>query len=459
MPGGSLGNLTTDLVIKEASGSRVRDVSGNEYIDYLLGSGPMVVGHAHPRVVAAVQEQVTHGSTFFAGNESAILLAEEIVRAVPCADTVRFSSSGTEATLYAMRAARAFRGRDKILKFEGGFHGMNDYALMSMGPSDPPDFPAAAPDSAGIPASVAGEMLIAPFNDIETTAAIIERYHDEIAGVIVEPFQRLLAPLPGFLEGLRELTGEYEIPLIFDEVVTGFRFSYGGAQEYYGVTPDLCALGKAVGGGFPLTAVAGREEIMSGFDASSAGDGFVLQVGTLSGNPVACAAGLATLEILREPGTVREALRHGATAQGRAPAPAERGRDSGGRCRRSTPVRGLLHGRRDPGPPLHPVRRQEDAAPLQQPAAGEGYLQGRLQVLPLHRPHSTGRRGDGRGVRIGGRRAERVAGPTSATDGRRAWPVPSVIAASSGDRLFALDFDLLRSCERLTLSWQIGKTS
>ena len=302
MPGGSLGNLTIDLVIKEGSGSRVRDVSGNEYIDYLLGSGPMVVGHAHPRVVAAVQEQMEHGSTFFADNESAILLAEEIVNAVPCADTVRFSSSGTEATLYAMRAARAFRGRDKILKFEGGFHGMNDYALMSMGPSDPPDFPAAVPDSAGIPASVAGEMLIAPFNDIETTSAIVERYHDEIAGVIVEPFQRLLAPLPGFLEDLRELTRQYEIPLIFDEVVTGFRFSYGGAQEYYGVTPDLCALGKAVGGGFPLTAVAGREEIMSGFDAS-AGDGFVLQIGTLSGNPVASAAGLATLDILKEPGT------------------------------------------------------------------------------------------------------------------------------------------------------------
>ena len=303
MPGGSLGNLTVDLVIKEGSGSRVRDVSGNEYIDYLLGSGPMVVGHAHPRVVAAVQEQVQHGSTFFADNEAAILLAEEIVRAVPCADTVRFCSSGTEATLYAMRAARAFRGRDKILKFEGGFHGMNDYALMSMGPSDPPDFPAAVPDSAGIPASVAGEMLIAPFNDIETTSAIVERHHDEIGGVIVEPFQRLLTPVPGFLEGLRELTKEYGIPLIFDEVVTGFRFSYGGAQEYYGVTPDLCALGKAVGGGFPLTAVAGRDEIMSGFDASSAGDGFVLQIGTLSGNPVASAAGLATLEILREPGT------------------------------------------------------------------------------------------------------------------------------------------------------------
>ena len=304
LPGGSLGNLPMDVVIREGRGSRIWDVSGNEYIDYLLGSGPMLVGHAHPEVVAAVQGQVERGSTFFSGNENAILLAEEIVKAVPCAEMVRFSSSGTEATLYAMRTARAFRGRDKVLKFEGGFHGMNDYALMSMSPADPPDFPQAAPDSAGIPRSVEGEMLIAPFNDIETTSAIIERHHDELGGVIVEPFQRLLPPEPGFLEGLRDVTHQYEIPLIFDEVVTGFRFSYGGAQEYYGVTPDLCTLGKALAGGFPLTAVAGRQELMDHFDATATGgEGFMPQIGTLSGNPVAAVAGLATLDILRRPGT------------------------------------------------------------------------------------------------------------------------------------------------------------
>ena len=304
LPGGSLGNLAMDVVIREGRGSRIWDVSGNEYVDYLLGSGPMLVGHTHPQVVAAVQEQVERGSTFFAGNESAIMLAEEIVKAVPCAESVRFSSSGTEATLYAMRTARAFRGRDKILKFEGGFHGMNDYALMSMGPADPPAYPQALPDSAGIPASVRDEVLIAPFNDIETTAAIIERHHNDLGGVIVEPFQRLLPPRPGFLEGLRDLTKEYEIPLIFDEVVTGFRFSYGGAQEYYGVTPDLCTLGKAVAGGYPLTAVAGSQEMMAHFDASATErEGFLPQVGTLSGNPVASVAGLATLEILRQPGT------------------------------------------------------------------------------------------------------------------------------------------------------------
>ena len=302
-PGGTLGNLTTDVVIHEGHGARVWDMSGNEYVDYMLGSGPMIVGHSHPEVVAAVRDQLDRGTTFFASNEHAIRLAEEIVKAVPCAEQLRFSSSGSEATLYAMRIARAFRRRDKILKFEGGFHGMNDYALMSMGPREPAEFPSPVPDSAGIPASIQGEVLIAPFNDIETTSAIIERYHDELAGVIVEPFQRVIPPKSGFLEGLRDVTATYGIPLIFDEIVTGFRFGYGGAQELYGVTPDLCTLGKAVAGGFPLTAVTGREEIMANFNpATPVKEDFVPQVGTLSGNPLAAVAGLKTLEILRRDG-------------------------------------------------------------------------------------------------------------------------------------------------------------
>jgi glutamate-1-semialdehyde 2,1-aminomutase len=304
LPGGNLGNLGSDIIIQEGKGGRIWDVSGNEYVDYLLGSGPMLIGHSHPDVLAAVRDQLERGTTFFAGNENAILLAEEIVNAVPCAEKVRFSSSGTEATLYAMRAARAYRKRDKILKFEGGFHGMNDYALMSMGPAQPRDFPHPVPDSAGIPKAIEGEMLIAPFNDIETASSIIQRYHEELAGVIVEPFQRLIPPVPGFLQGLRDVTEQYEIPLIFDEVVTGFRLAYGGAQEYYGVTPDLCTRGKASAGGFPLTAVAGRQELMAGFEGDSAASGgFMPQIGTLSGNPVAAAAGLATLEVLRREGT------------------------------------------------------------------------------------------------------------------------------------------------------------
>lgn len=304
LAGGTLGNLTDDAILASGRGSRVVDVSGNEYIDYLLGSGPMLVGHAHPEVVAAVREQLDRGATFFANNEHAILLAEEIAKAMPCAEKVRFCSTGTEATLYAMRAARAFRRRDRILKFEGGYHGMNDYALMSLWPASPAPFPEPVADSAGIPRAVAETMLIAPFNDLETTAAILEEHHDELAGVIVEPFQRVLPPKPGFLQGLREATAPYGIPLIFDEVVTSFRFAYGGAQEFYGVTPDLCALGKAVGGGFPLTAVAGREEIMAHFDASRVGrERFLPQIGTLSGNPIATVAGLATVRILKRPGT------------------------------------------------------------------------------------------------------------------------------------------------------------
>jgi glutamate-1-semialdehyde 2,1-aminomutase len=304
LAGGTLGNLMEEVILARGRGSRVWDVSGNEYVDYLLGSGPMLVGHAHPEVVAAVREQLELGSTFFANNEHAILLAEEISKAMPCAEKVRFCSSGTEATLYAMRVARAVRRRDRILKFEGGYHGMHDYAVMSMSPAAPGAFPAPVPDSAGVPEAVASTMLVAPFNDLETTAAIVERHHDELAGVIVEPFQRVLPPRPGFLAGLRELTARYGIPLIFDEVVTSFRFAYGGAQEFYGITPDLCALGKAVGGGFPLTAVAGREELMAHFDRSRVSqDQFIPQVGTLSGNPIATAAGLATARILKRPGT------------------------------------------------------------------------------------------------------------------------------------------------------------
>ena len=304
LPGGNLGNVSQDIVIARGEGSRIWDASGNEYIDYLLGSGPMVIGHSHPEVVEVVREQLAKGTTFFANNEHAIELAEEIVSAVPCAEKVRFSSTGTEATLYAMRAARAYRGKDKILKFEGGFHGMNDYALMSVFSTNPDGYPHPSPDSAGIPRAIQDEVLIAPFNDLDKTSEIVEQYHDEIGGIIVEPFQRLIPPQPGFLQGLRKLADEYEIPLIFDEVVTGFRFAYGGAQEFYGVKPDLCTLGKAVAGGFPLTAVAGSDEIMSHMDSAAVpSGGFMPQIGTLSGNPIAAAAGLKTLEILRRPGT------------------------------------------------------------------------------------------------------------------------------------------------------------
>ena len=303
LPGGTFGNVPADVVIREGRAGRVWDESGKEYVDFLLGSGPMLVGHAHPEVTAAAQARIAQGTTFFANNRYGIELAEAIVEAVPCAEQVRFVSSGSEADLYAMRAARAFRKRDKILKFEGGYHGMSDYSLMSLAPKRPGNFPQPIPDSAGIPRSVREEILVAPFNDIEAASAMVREHRNELAGVILEPFQRIIPPMPGFLEGLRTITAEHGIPLIFDEVVTGFRFAYGGAQEHYGVIPDLCTLGKVIGGGFPLAAIAGRAEIMRHFDRDRVGDeGFLMQVGTLSGNPVAAAAGLATLEILRRPG-------------------------------------------------------------------------------------------------------------------------------------------------------------
>ena len=303
LPGGGFGNVTHEVVIAEGRGGRVWDVSGNEYVDYLLGSGPMLVGHAHPEVVAAVEAQVRKGTTFFANNEAGIRLAAEIVSAVPCAEKVRFVSSGSEADLYAMRLARAYTKRDKILKFEGGYHGMSDYGLMSLAPKRTSNFPRPIPDSAGIPKSLQDEVLVAPFNDLDTVASLVREHKSELAGIIVEPVQRLVPPKPGFLEGLRKLTRDNGLLLIFDEVVTGFRFAYGGAQDYFGVVPDICTLGKAIGGGFPLAAIAGRADIMAHFDKSAvAEDAFMMQVGTLSGNPIAAVAGLKTLEILKRPG-------------------------------------------------------------------------------------------------------------------------------------------------------------
>lgn len=314
LPGGSFGNMPAEVILKEGKGGRIWDEAGKEYVDFLLGSGPMFVGHGHPDVTAAVQAQVPLGTTFFGNNRHGIALAEAIVDAVPCAEQVRFVCSGTEADLYAMRAARAFRKRDKILKFEGGYHGMSDYALVSLAPKNPGNFPRGSVDSAGIPKSVIDEMVVAAFNDIDMVRSLIEEQKDELAGVIVEPFQRLIPPKPGFLQALREVTAEHGIPLIFDEVVTGFRFAYGGAQEYYGVTPDLCTLGKIVGGGFALAAIAGRADIMAHFDRITMNDEeFIFQVGTLSGNPVASVAGLATLDVLKQSGTYEKVFATGRT--------------------------------------------------------------------------------------------------------------------------------------------------
>ena len=314
LPAGGFGNFDPGIVIREGKGARVWDEDGREFIDYLIGSGPMLLGHSHPEVVEAVQIQAEKGMTFFANNAAGIALAEVICEAVACADQLRYVSTGGEADMYAMRLARAHTGRDKIVKFEGGYHGMSAESLMSLAPKRLQNFPLAVPDSAGIPESVRDQMLIAPFNDADFFRGLIKEHAGEVAAVIVEPLQRLIPPAPGFLEALRMETEKHGIVLIFDEVVTGFRLAYGGAQEHYGVVPDLCTLGKVIGGGLPLAAIAGKAEIMAHFDQAKAGQaGFTYQVGTLSGNPLASAAGLKTLEILRRPGSYERLRRSGET--------------------------------------------------------------------------------------------------------------------------------------------------
>lgn len=316
LPAGGFGNFDPSVVIREGSGSRVWDENGAEYVDYLIGSGPMLLGHGHPEVLEAVLEQLPKGATFFASNAASIELAEEIVRAVPCAEQVRYVSSGGEADMYAIRLARAFTGRTSIVKFEGGYHGMSAEAQMSLAPERLANFPQAVADSAGIPESVRAETLVAPFNDIEFVRSLLAERGDRIAAVIVEPLQRIIPPAPGFLAALREECARCGCLLIFDEIVTGFRFAYGGAQELYGVTPDIATLGKIIGGGFPLAAVAGPAAIMEHFDKEKVGsEGWLMQLGTLSGNPVAAVAGLKTMEILRREGQYAKLRATGETIQ------------------------------------------------------------------------------------------------------------------------------------------------
>jgi glutamate-1-semialdehyde 2,1-aminomutase len=308
LPGGSVTALNLPggarPVIARGSGSHLWDIDGREYVDYLLGSGPLILGHAHPEVIAAVTRQAALGSTYYMVSEPVLELASRIVQHVPCAQMVQFCVSGSEATFYALRIARAATGRSAVLKFEGGFHGANDYALMSLNPSGPPDYPRAEPDSAGIPPAVAADVLIAPYNDLDAVSAIVTEHSARLAAILVEPYQRVIEPVPGFLQGLRRLADAHGLVLIFDEVVTGFRFGPGGAQQRYGVTPDLVCLGKIIGGGYPLAAVAGQAELIGLTDPSRHGQAdYVYMSGTLNGNPIAAAAGNATLAVLEQPGS------------------------------------------------------------------------------------------------------------------------------------------------------------
>lgn len=315
-PGACLGMmaLPADLrmVMVRGQGSRVYDAAGREYLDYMLGSGPLVLGHGRPEVVEAVQRQAGLGSTYFALNEPAIRLAEMIVSAAPCGESIRFQTTGSEATFAALRLARAFTGRDKVLKFEGGWHGGFDLGQLSGAPAEPAPFPQAVPDCAGIPRTAEEDVLVAPFNDLKTTAAIIERHQQDLAAVIVEPLQRALKPEADFLTGLRGITRRLGMVLVFDEIVTGFRLAWGGAQQRYGVVPDLACYGKVIGGGYPLSAVAGKRELLQLADPQQKGHGpYCFLSGTLTANPVACAAGLATLEVLSHSGVYERLHRVG----------------------------------------------------------------------------------------------------------------------------------------------------
>ncbi|MCC7536060.1 MAG: glutamate-1-semialdehyde 2,1-aminomutase [Deltaproteobacteria bacterium] len=287
------------VFIARARGATLTGADGRDYIDYVGSWGPMIVGHAHPEVVAEIQRVAEAGTSYGAPTEREIELAEQIVAAYPSMELVRLTSSGTEATMGALRVARGFTGRDLVVKLEGCYHGHADYLLVKAG-SGLATF--GTPDSAGVPAAIAGTCAALPYNDADAVAAFLDARGDEVAAIILEPVvgnMGLVPPAPGYLARLRELCDRSGALLVIDEVMTGFRVAYGGAQSLYGVRPDLTCLGKIIGGGLPVGAYGGRRDVMS----KVAPLGPVYQAGTLSGNPLACAAGLKTLEILRRPGT------------------------------------------------------------------------------------------------------------------------------------------------------------
>jgi glutamate-1-semialdehyde 2,1-aminomutase len=286
------------LFIKKASGSHIYDEDGNDFVDYVGSWGPMIVGHCHPDIIKAVQETMASGASFGAPTERETTLANMVIEAVPSIDMVRMVSSGTEATMSAIRLARGYTGRDKILKFSGCYHGHSDSLLVKAG-SGAATF--GVPDSPGVPADFAKHTLTAEFNSLDSVNTLVANNKDAIACIIVEPVAGNMGTVPpreGFLEGLRKICTNEGILLIFDEVMSGFRVAYGGAQELYGVTPGMTTLGKIIGGGLPVGAFGGKREIMEKLSPS----GGVYQAGTLSGNPLAMSAGIATLNILKQPG-------------------------------------------------------------------------------------------------------------------------------------------------------------
>jgi glutamate-1-semialdehyde 2,1-aminomutase len=303
--------MEAPVFVRRGEGAWIEDVDGNGYVDWVMSWGPLVFGHADPEVVAAVQEAAAAGTTFGAPTEAEVLLAEEIVDAVPSVEMVRLVSSGTEAAMTALRLARGFTHRDRVLKFAGCYHGHVDALLASAGSGLAT---LGIPSTPGVPTQTTADTVVCPYNSIDAAAAAVERYGEGLAAIVVEPVAGNMGVVPpeqGFLEALRALCDASGALLVFDEVITGFRVARGGAQERYGVLPDLTVLGKIAGGGLPLAAFGGRADVM----AELAPSGSVYQAGTLSGNPVATAAALVALRRLRDPGVYAELESRGASLE------------------------------------------------------------------------------------------------------------------------------------------------
>lgn len=307
LPGGELGTLLSyppelRFLAARGRGSKLYDENGNEYLDLLMGSGPLILGHCHPAVMAAAGAQLEQCSTCYQPTASIAELAALIVDASPCAEKLRFVTTGAEATYYALRLARAFTGREKIVKCAGAYHGCHDYSLVGFLAGDYD--PLAAPvNSAGIPAGTSGTVMLSDFNDLDMAEDLMRRHGDGVAAIILEPILGVVPPQDGFLQGLRELAHQYGSLLVFDEMITGFRLAWGGAQEAFGVVPDLACYGKIIGGGYPTAAVCGREDVLDlSVFANRANPDYVLFSGTFYANPMAAAAGAATLRELAKPG-------------------------------------------------------------------------------------------------------------------------------------------------------------